>query len=80
MAFLDEILQFRKEEQSILLIVCSLVRILFVPASVGTCMAHRTHRIGLDEQGVLIAVVENLNNVEEVARSLALGPECIASA
>ena len=74
MTLFDEVLKFRKEEQRIVLAVGWLVRVLLVPASIGSSMAYRTDRVSLDEQCVLIAVVENLYDIEEVARSLTFGP------
>jgi hypothetical protein len=55
----DEVLEVLQESD--------VAYILLAPAGVGTGVAHGTVGTGLDEKGVLIAVVQNLNDVEEVA-------------
>ena len=78
MTLLDEVLQLAEEEQGIVLAMCGITLVGLAPASVGTCMAYRTCRHGLDQESVLIAVVQDFLDGQSVARGLTLGPQTIA--
>ena len=71
-SFLDESLQLDEEHDGVV--------VFLVPACVGSCVAYGSYGVGLDEECVLVAVVENLHDVEEVAAGLSLCPESVACA
>ena len=71
MALVDEVLQLREEEDWV-------QGVLFCPAGVGALVAGRTIWMNLYQEGVVVAVNLDADQVEEVARCLALGPKTVA--
>ena len=60
MAFVDEVLQEREEENGVLLV-------FFTPAGVRTQMAGGTVRMGFDQQGIVVAIAFDADQVQEIA-------------
>ena len=71
MALLDEVVQFREEEQRIGLI-------LFAPASIGSFVASGTIGIGLDEKRIVVAIDFDIDQMKVVAARLSFRLKALA--
>jgi len=68
----DEVLKLGEEEEWVTLVDLA-------PAGVGAGVADGAGGIGLDEEGVVVAVVENLDDAKHIAGGLAFGPQLLAA-
>ena len=69
---IDKVLQLSKE--------CHSAIVLLAPAGVGACVACGTIGCGFYQQCVVVAVNDDVNQMQEVAAGLAFGPKAITTA
>jgi len=49
--------------------------VAFAPAGIGAGMAYRPQRLGLDEQGIIVAITQYFFNEQEIAALLSFCPQ-----
>ena len=54
--------------------------VAFAEAGICTGVADRTGRDGLNQERVLVAILQDIDNLEEITTRLALGPELLPGA